>query len=103
VGLYAVLHETTYGALPEEVMGDAFLGAAAAAEKLSRELGGPDKLLELLRFVWARERAREKRREAGSDFRIGWRLMFVSRNLVTDWKVELARAGRNLGAGGEKR
>jgi hypothetical protein len=107
VGLYAVLHEAVYGAAPEDALGDAFLGAASAAERLARELGGADRLLDLLRWVWARERAREKRREPGSGFRIGWRLMFVSRSLVVDWKTDLARQGRTArptnGGGGDRR
>lgn len=94
VGLYAVLHESVYGVAPEELAGDAFPGATSAARKLAAELGGAEAVVEFLRWTWSRERGREKKREPGEGFRIGWRLMFCARTLVTDWKIDLVRAGR---------
>ena len=104
VGLYVVLHENVYKVLPEELLGDVWPGAVSAAKKLADELGGLETAVEFLRWVWTRERARERKREPGDSFRIGWRLQFVSRALVTDWKVDRARGARpNHAPGGEKR
>jgi len=104
VGLYAVLHESVYGVEPTEVLGDAFPGACSAAGKLTREVGDVARVVEFLRWTWSRERRREKARAPGEGFRIGWRLQFCARSLLTDWKVDVVRSARpNPTAGGAKR
>lgn len=104
VGLYVLLHERVYGVEPTEVLGDGWPGAVSAAGKLARELEGVERAVEFLRWTWMRERAREKKREPGSGSRIGWRLQFAARSLVTDWKVDVVRGDRaarpKKGAGG---
>jgi hypothetical protein len=96
VGLYALCHDHVYGVMPEELRA-AFPAAVASAAKLLREdfSGDVSRAVVFVRWVWARENARERRRTAGEGaFRIGWRLMFASRALLTDWKVDGQRAAR---------
>lgn len=97
VALYARLHAEVYGVEPAELSeGATFHAAVSAADRLAREAfdGRAAGAIEFLRFVWRRERSREKRRraEGSAGFRIGWRLQFVSRELLTDYRLELARA-----------
>ena len=95
VALYAKLHEQVYGAGPGELEeGKNFLAACSAASRLVRvdfkgELRGA---IEFLRWTWRRERfVVQKRRQSGAaGRRIGWRLQFASRDLVTDYRVDLA-------------
>ncbi len=97
VGLYAVLHEQVYGVAPDELV-EAYPGAVSAAARLVRDEfeGKVYRAVEFLRWVWSRERAREKRRAPGEGAaRLGWRFMFAGRALLTDWKVDQARAARS--------
>lgn len=100
VALYAWLHETVYGVAPAELGTDAFFGAVSAAGKLLRDEFGdrPEALVEFLRWTWRRERAFEKKRRLDGEGgrRIGWRLQFVLRHLLTDYRLDLARAGARL-------
>jgi hypothetical protein len=100
VGLYAVLHEHVYGVAPEEVA-DVWLAAVSAAKRmLERDFeGSVESMVDFLRWTWRRERNREKKRAANGDgsFRIGWRLQFVARNLMTDYRVDAKRDARASG------
>jgi hypothetical protein len=96
VALYLILHSWCYGVEAEEVVGVAWNAAVSAAGKLLRD-EFDDKIeeaVEFIRWVWKRERGREKwRREngGGGGGRVGWRLMFAQRSFVTDYRVALHR------------
>lgn len=97
VALYAKLHEDVYGVAPVEVAGREFFGAQAAAGKLLREeFGGrSEDLIEFMRWTWRRERDGERRRKASgraSDWRVTWQQQFVSRRLLTDYRIAIARS-----------
>lgn len=101
VALYAWLHAEVYGAAPAELRSDAWWGAVSAATKMLREefSGEPLRMLDFVRWTWRRERAREQRptRDDGAEARrIGWRLQFFLRHLVTDYRVEIARTHRKV-------
>lgn len=96
VALYFQLHEHVYGVAPAELRdGQQYLGAVSAAKKLLKQEFDEDPLsmVEFLRWCWQRERRAEKwrRKNDRETRRIGWRLQFVARNLVTDYRVALAR------------
>ncbi len=95
VGLYAISHETVYGAVPQELERD-FMAARSSAAKLIRDEfeGNIAAAIHFVRWCWSREQARERKRKATktqSDFRISWRFQFVSRSLLTDYRVEGSR------------
>lgn len=94
VGLYAMLHEAVYGVAPDELAND-WTPAVKAARKMFEEEFDEDvrAFVAFIRWTWVREKKREKwRRENGRDAnRIGWRLQFQSRAMLTDYKVALAR------------
>ncbi len=98
VALYARLHARVYGAEPQELAdGKSFFAASSAAERLVRVefAGTPDRALDFLRWTWRREADREKWRRqnpgGSGGGRIGWKLQFAGRALVTDYRVEMAR------------
>ncbi len=97
VGLYAVLHEQVYGVEASDVLGDAWPGALSAATRLMGELGGPEAVVELLRWTWARERAQSPSRRG--TWRVTWRVQFCQRSLVVDWKVAGKRSERPINGG----
>lgn len=97
VALWARCHEQVYGAAPAELAGPIWWAAASAAGKLVRDEFGGDitRAVEFMRWVWNREKAREaKARHDGDDrvSRIGWRLLFAQRYLLTDYRISLARS-----------
>jgi len=100
VALYARLHEEVYGVAPADVeQRRAFLAACSAAGKLLREeFGGEGRAaIEFMRWAWRRERAGVRRRHArgeSSDWRVTWQQQFVSRRLLTDYRVWLRREGQ---------
>ena len=98
VALYGWLHGEVYGAEPLELKGEAWWGAGSAAGKLVREEfgGSVAAALDYVRWVWRRERAREKKAAEQDARRIGWRLMFCMRHLLTDYRVANARSGRRV-------
>lgn len=102
VGLYALLHHQVYGAAPIELEGDAYFAAVRESAKMLRDVfaGEPPKMANFMRWVWLRELKREKAANAATErrggYRVGWRLQFASRALVTDYRVEIARAGRKV-------
>lgn len=70
---------------------------AAAKSLLEREFNcDAERVVDFLRWVWRRERGREKQRIAAKNggFRIGWRWQFRGRELVTEYRVDLARAAQ---------
>lgn len=96
IALYARAHESVYGVPPLELEeGDKYAGATNAANRMLKKEFDDDvlKMAEFVRWVWSEERKKEKwRRSNGRETRrIGWRLQFVARNLVTDYRVHLAR------------
>lgn len=98
--LFVKLHTHVYGVRPLELeVGDAWFGAASAAERLlhGEFRSNAAAMIEFIRWVWKRERKVEKKRrdDGTSGRRIGWRLMFVQRHLLTDYRVEQSRAAGN--------
>ncbi len=95
VALYAHLHEGVYGCAPADLDPRTRLAATNMARRmLDREFDeDPAALAEFMRWCWKREAANEKwRRENARDGRrISWRLQFSS-SLLTDYRVDLARA-----------
>lgn len=94
VALYAVLHRKVYGTAPLELDGKIVLGAVSAARRMVEEAfgGSVTEAVEYLRWTWARENRRWRRSE-GDARRIGWRLQFVSRSLITDYRAARAQRG----------
>ena len=90
VALYVWCHEKTYGAGPS-LRGKEWLHASrAAGNMVRREFAGDwDAALVFMRWVWKRERERERwRRENGKQGRvINWRRQFVYGDLLTEWRV----------------
>lgn len=96
VALWMRCHEKVYGVVPAEMDAQAWRGASSAAEKLLRvEFGGKVlALVEFMRWVWKREQWRERRAQFDGEprvSRIGWRLQFVQRHLLTDYRIDVAR------------
>lgn len=95
VGLYAALHQQVYGVAPDELK-DVWRGAVTSAKSmLEKEFDNdPRKMIEFIRWTWARERRREEKRRADKQegSRIGWVLQFKHRSMLTDYRVEVARA-----------
>lgn len=97
--LWAKCHEKVYGVAPDvEMTGAKWKLAAVHAEKLvEHEFGGDvQEAIEFVRWSWLRERHREamaKRNGQARVSRIGWRLQFAQRYLVTDYRIDKARNG----------
>lgn len=98
VALYEWCHEQVYGVKPMELdHGETWKHATFAAAKLVKEQfrGDMKATVEFVRWTWRRERWREGKRREGDTIsvgRIGWRLQFVQRHLVTDYRIDLARS-----------
>lgn len=103
VALYEYAHENVYGVRPAELSTRAVWRTAmfSAARLLREEFNGEASLcVDFIRWTWKREKAREHARRKGTNAsigRIGWRLQFVTRHLVTDYRVDVARSGGNRG------
>jgi hypothetical protein len=96
VALWVRCHEKVYGVTPAEMNGETWLGAGSAAAKLVRaEFGGSmTAAVEFMRWTWRREQWREKKARHDGENRvghIGWRLQFVMRHLLTDYRIDVAR------------
>lgn len=95
--LWAKCHESVYGVAPDaEMTAVMWRMAAMHAAKLTVQEFGGDVLeaIEFVRWTWLRERYREamaKRSGQPRVSRIGWRLQFAQRYLVTDYRVDKAR------------
>lgn len=99
VALYEWCHEKVYGVRPSELSTRAaWKTVTFAASKLMRDefRGSAPAVVDFIRWSWKREAGRERARRAGSNVhvgRLGWRLQFAMRYLVTDYRVDLARTG----------
>lgn len=98
VALWMRCHDKVYGVVPAEMDAKAWRGATSAAEKLVRVEFGGDALaaVAFMRWVWKREKWREDKARAEGEMRvsrIGWRLQFVQRHLLTDYRLDCARRG----------
>lgn len=99
VALYEWCHEQVYGVRPAEFAKKAtWTPALFAASRLVRDefRDSPSAAVDFIRWTWAREKGREAARRAGRNEnmgRIGWRLQFVTRHLVTDYRIEIVRGG----------
>ncbi len=99
VALYEWAHEQVYGVLPAEFSTKTtWKSAMFAASKLLKDefAGDPTKMVDYIRWTWKREKSREVARRQGKNpniGRLGWRLQFVTRHLVTDYRIDLARGG----------
>lgn len=97
VGLYAFFHTRVYGVGPSELADlNTFRGATSAARKMLADEfdGGQLRMVRFMIWVWTREAGQEKQRDSKAKFRIGWRLQFASRYLLTDYRVILMRSRR---------
>lgn len=95
VALFVWLHGEVYGVSPVEEMRTQWRGACSAARKLFADVfdNDPNLMLAFVRWVWNREAGFEawRRQNQSHGKRITWRLMFVSRTLVTDYQIDVAR------------
>lgn len=121
VAIYAFFHAEVYGVEPKELfVGPAWNAASSAAAKLLRDEfewrqdAGPGagaderaaldaarseafaRAIAFLAWVWTRERRFEAQRakEGVEGRRIGWRLQFAMRNLLTDYQAAMNRERR---------
>lgn len=97
VALYDMMHTKCYGVEAAELgAGERYNAAMMAGNLVKRFFDGDYvEAVEFMRWAWQKEIETEKwRRERGRDGRrIGYRLMFGG-NLVTDYKLSLARRGK---------
>ncbi len=97
VALYEWCHEQVYGARPAEIeKRTAWKMVVFAASRMIRDDFGGDvaEVIAFIRWTWQREKARERARRAQPDSRvgrIGWRLQFVTKYLLTDYRIAKAR------------
>lgn len=98
VALYAWCHEKVYAVAPAELAGLTWMAACSAAAKLVRDefKDSVEDAIEYIRWTWRREAGREKWRNENNapGGRIGWRLQFQTRLLLTDYKIDMARAAK---------
>lgn len=98
VALYAWCHEKVYGVAPAELAGLTWMAACSAASKLVRDefKDSIEDAIEYVRWTWRREAGREKWRNENNapGGRIGWRLQFQTRLLLTDYRIDMARAAK---------
>ncbi len=95
VALYGWLHLHVYKVEAAELATDWPGAVSAARSMLAKEFGDdPARMVEYLRWAFVLEAAKEKKRDRTSTFRMGWRLVFVSRSLLTDFRVAKARGIR---------
>jgi len=101
VALYEWCHERVYGVAPAELTPKVWRGAMFAAARMLKDEFNDDVLamVAFVRWVWRRENARESKRRgaawdggATSTFRISWRLQFVTKHLITDYRIDRARS-----------
>jgi hypothetical protein len=93
VGLYVICHEHVYGVPPLELDAVAWTMAKLSATKLVTECfdGDVPRAASYVQWVWTREQEREqwRRRNGAQTYRVGWRLVFASRHLFTDYIANL--------------
>jgi len=93
VALYAWLHGEIYKVEAAELLdGKTMLAASSAADRMLRDDFGGDgkRAVEFIAWAWYRERSFEKAGRT-STRRLGWRLLFASKCLLVDYRVELVR------------
>lgn len=99
--LYYLCHTEVYGAEPIEMTGEQWRLAMLAAGRLIRGdfKGDSIGVVEFIRWVWKREAIREQRRKPEDErrWRITWRVQFLKRDLLSDYKTEQARKYRSMG------
>src|SRR6185503_13829879 len=90
VGLYSVFHREVYEVLPGELAGD-WAGAVSAATKLVKDEleGNMLAAVEYLQWVFVQQKKRLKRSNGESTWRVGWRYLFMKRDLMTDYRRSL--------------
>lgn len=98
VALYAHAHRETYGVPPEELnRPEEYMGAVSGARSLVAQAFDGDiwKAIEFMRWVWQEQRGLTKWKRANDVpiKRVGWRLQFVSRSLVTDYRAAMFEKG----------
>lgn len=96
VALYWYCHEAVYGVTPVELDSASQWKTAMmqAANMVKRKFDGDvPRAIVFMRWLWAREREREKwRRDNGRHGRrINWRQQFVYGDFVTEWELEKRR------------
>lgn len=94
VALFCILHTDTYGVEPTEMVGKTWEVACFNAKRfISDEFNGNSaEALLFVRWVWRRETIREANPNSPKrKMRLTWRHMFVWRDLLTDYRVEMTR------------
>lgn len=96
VGLYSMFHMEVYEVLPGELAGD-WAGAVSAAGKLVRDEleGSMVHAVEYLQWVFVQQKKRLRR--SNSTWRVGWRYLFLKRELMTDYRRSLVQGQRKRG------
>lgn len=97
VALYEWCHEKVYGVRPLELEKQWLAAAHAASELAKTDFEGElAEVVEFIRWTWRREQQREARRaQSGQSMgRVGWRLQFVTRYLLTDYRIDQKRVRR---------
>lgn len=99
--LYGWCHRQTYGVEDAEVVIGDLTPIAQAADRMVKQLGGPNEVVDYMRWCWNRERrAIEWRRQSGRESRrLGWRLLFGP-CLLTDYRAAVAGAPKAAHASG---
>lgn len=95
VALYASLHEHVYGVKPIELAKEWTFAVSACRKLMKDEFeADPLRFVKFMQWAWASEAKKAKARDASNTFRISWKFQFVSRGMVTDYRVALVRAGK---------
>ena len=92
VGLYALFHREVYEVLPGELAGD-WAGAVSAATKLVKDEleGSMVHAVEYMQWVFVQQKKRLRRSSDDSTWRVGWRWLFLKRELMTDYRRSLVQ------------
>lgn len=98
VGLYSVFHREVYEVLPGELAGD-WAGAVSAAGKLVKDEleGSMVHAVEYVQWVFVQQKKRLRRSNGESTWRVGWRYLFLKRELMTDYRRSLVQGQRKRG------
>jgi hypothetical protein len=95
VALWMRCHEKVYGVTPVEPAKSLVWATNAAKKLVNDEFGGSVvAAVEFMRWTWQREQWRETKAKHDGEVRvgnIGWRIQFVLRYLLTDYRIDRAR------------
>jgi hypothetical protein len=97
VALYYLCHSEIYGSEPIELVGSNWNQACISVGKMIKQDFGGNSIgvVEFVRWVWRREQWRETHRSGDKPrWRITWQQQFAKRNLLSDYRAEMARAGK---------